>query len=527
VGVAGQRAVEAFHGSTLHGEPPAEAGQLMRFQRLDQANQPAPFKTYPGAATRPLPRELRRSSLPAVDVLSGRRAEAQSLDDDLLGTLLFLTAGVTRVTYSGNKPMWFRPSMSAGNLHPIELYVVREGQVQHYHPLEHALVPLRSGLDLGAGAALVVTGIPFRTCWKYGERGWRHLWWDAGSMLANLLTVADAHGVSARIDTAFPDAALAALVGVDGVDEIPLALVLFGDGELRLPAPYQLGHIRARADPVARHVLRFPLVTEAQEATALRDAGAAAEWQQAASAATRHAPAVVDKPAVGHHLDSDRIEDVILRRGSTRFFRRQSADSELLRWALPAACRAVPWDIAAEGTLLEHLVNVHDVTGLASGRHGYADSGWREQRDRGDAIRQASTDLCVYQPLGGDSAYTVFHAAELEPLLQQLGGRGYRAAHLEAGIVSGRLALASVVLGFGATGLTFYDRKVSRFFDTDAAPLLATAVGVPATSPAPSGTPGTPAVLGGYGQAMTRLAGDLRRSTQNGLRDTAWGEPAT
>jgi hypothetical protein len=46
--------------------------------------------------------------------------------------------------------------------------------------------------------------------------------------------------------------------------------------------------------------------------------------------------------------------------------------------------------------------------------------------------------LCLGQPLGGDSAYTAFHAVELPPLLGGLGARGYRAAQLEAGIVAGR-----------------------------------------------------------------------------------------
>src|SRR5262249_52345599 len=64
----------------------------------------------------------------------------------------------------------------------------------------------------------------------------------------------------------------------------------------------------------------------------------------------------------------------------------------------------------------------------------------------------------------------------------------------------------------GATGLTFYDGLVPRYFHTDAAPMLATAVGIPNTTPAPSGAPGQPAELRGYGAVMGRLAATLRRS---------------
>ncbi len=65
-----------------------------------------------------------------------------------------------------------------------------------------------------------------------------------------------------------------------------------------------------------------------------------------------------------------------------------------------------------------------------------------------------------------------------------LGNRGYRDAHLEAGILGGRAYLAAYALGRGASGLTFYDDDTTRFFAPHAAgksPLLMVAVGVPRT----------------------------------------------
>src|SRR5215207_7170372 len=271
------RSVEALHRSTMHGERPAHPERLLAFRPLDPANRPAPLKIYSGVEAASLPRGLRRSSLPAVEVLSGRHAEPELLDEDLLGTLLFLAAGVTRVARTADgEPIWFRTAMSAGNLHPVEVYVVAD-DVHHYHPLDHALVPLRRGARVGADVTLVLTAVPFRSCWKYGERGWRHLWWDAGAMLANLLAAADAHGVPTHVLTGFPDAAVAALVGIDGVDEVPLAVVRLGHGELRLPAPDALESVAVRADPVARRVLRFPLVVDAHAESAL-DGDAVAGW---------------------------------------------------------------------------------------------------------------------------------------------------------------------------------------------------------------------------------------------------------
>ena len=64
---------------------------------------------------------------------------------------------------------------------------------------------------------------------------------------------------------------------------------------------------------------------------------------------------------------------------------------------------------------------------------------------------------------------------------QNSGARGYRDAHLEAGILGGRAYLAAYSLGRGASGLTFYDDDTTKFFAPHAegkSPLLMVAVGV-------------------------------------------------
>ncbi len=476
---------------------------------MDPANRPRPFKVYPDLEAVALPRQILRSSLPASEVLSGHPGSPAKLGDELLGTLLFLAAGVTRFTARDDERVWFRAAMSAGNLHPVEIYVVRSG-VHHYQPLEHALVALRPSEQVpatGGGVALVFSGIPFRTCWKYGERGWRHLWWDAGTILANLLAVATAHGLVARLQAGFADDAVAQLLGIDGLEELPLVVVQLGDTDLAIPPAGSLDPLVFGSLPVAPRVLRFPLADEAHAAGVFAD-GDISGWREAAGAVSEPAPREVAPADAG---EDERIEDVILQRGSTRVFRAQRGSTELLEWALPAATRAVPLDAAPAGTLIEHLVNVHDVEDAEPGGYSYRSVGSFEGRVRAADPRGVGAGLCLGQPLGGDSCYTAFHAVELSPLLGVLGARGYRAAQLEAGIVAGRLALNAFALGAGATGLTFYDGLVSRYFRSDASPLLAAAIGVPDTHPAPSGTPGRPVELHGYGNVMNRLASRLNR----------------
>lgn len=491
---------QRLHESTKHGTPPPDPDHLVTYRRLDPANSPSPFKEYPEREMIRLPRKLVSSTLSSTSVLSGTSGSPALLDAALLSTLLFLGGGVTRMAGPEQRRTYFRTAMSAGNLHPVELYVTVgevegvEPGVYHFSPLEVALTPLRRGdyrspLRVKAPLVVILTGTPWRTAWKYAERGWRHLYWDAGTLLANLLAVADAHGIEHEILVGFDDHQVAELVGIDGVSEMPIALVTLGaDGDAP-PAPRDLEPLAVEVAPVAPRPIRLPLLEEAQSDGVLRGEEVT-PWRERGGEAARSAPARVESPDDG----ADPIENVILRRGSTRRMIHGTVPGHHLDWPMAASTRAVGFDLAPDGTLLEHLISVHGVEGTDPGAYRKTSQGI-ELIGRVGSIREKSAALCLGQPLGGDSAYTVFHSAELGPILESLGSRGYRAAQLESGVVSGRLALCAFALGLGATGLTFFDDLVSHFFATSAQPMLVTSVGVPPGPPAPAGRPGTPAML--------------------------------
>ena len=465
---------------------------------LDWGNHPLPFKIYPDLEPLWLPRELPESSVPATEVLAGPvSAPASALDLAGLARLLFFSAGVTRILHD----VLFRAAPSAGALYPTELYAVcgplgdLPAGVYHFEPAEFALRRLRDGdfrARLAGSAAepaiarmplcLVVTGIPWRTTWKYRQRGWRHLFWDAGAIVANLLAVAAAAGWGARVLLGFVDEEVSGLVGIGEPEEYPLALVTVEAPAVAEPAGSRpLGPISPRTWPLSRSPRRYPLLTAAQRAGELASAAAVTAWRNQASRlpaqpATRSLSAGDADQA---RAATDTIEAVILRRGSTRRFARDPLPRSALRWAMATATRPVPGDfVPSRATLLEHFVAVHAVDGLTPGAFRWS------QRDfqllRAGAERRRTRSLCLGQDLCGESAATVFHCARLEPILQALGARGYRAAQLEGGVAAERLQLAAFTLGFGATGVTFLDDDVSAFFGTSAAPMLAVAVGVPA-----------------------------------------------
>jgi SagB-type dehydrogenase family enzyme len=185
-------AARSYHEATKH----SYESVRRRARRLDWANKPSPYKEYPD-----LP--LERIS-PALD------------------RMLRLGAAVVRRRGAYE----FRTYSSAGALYPIEVYVATADGLFHFQPRELGLRRLRDedvrGVLGGGETVLALTGILWRTAWKYGARGYRHLFWDAGTMLANLLDLAPGE---TRVLTGFVDDEVNAVLGVDGVDEAALALL--------------------------------------------------------------------------------------------------------------------------------------------------------------------------------------------------------------------------------------------------------------------------------------------------------------
>src|SRR5262249_51575835 len=161
----------------------------------------------------------------------------------------FFTSGVTRVARSKHdpegRPMYMRAAASAGNAHPLETYVVCgelagvPAGLHHFDPFACALRTLRdrdvrgqlaqAAVDEAVASApisVVISGVPWRTTWRYADRGLRHVYWDVGTALAQLLAVAAAAGLESRLLLGFVDAEVSHLVGVDGATEFPAAIVV-------------------------------------------------------------------------------------------------------------------------------------------------------------------------------------------------------------------------------------------------------------------------------------------------------------
>ena len=113
-------------------------------------------------------------------------------------------------------------------------------------------------------------------------------------------------------------------------------------------------------------------------------------------------------------------------------------------------------------------------------------------------FRREGGELCLEQPLGADASVVAFFLSDLDSVLSSWGSRGYRAVNLAAGLLGGRLYLGAYGLGLGASGLTFYDDDVVRFFEPDAAgreAIFVTALGPAGRRSPPRDLPVAPATV--------------------------------
>jgi len=474
-----------YHERTKHSIQSIRAGG----HGLDWDNEPARFKEYLDVEAETLP-PFRDSGVAAHAAVAGSASPDGDgpVDLEVLSHLLFHAAGVSRTVRTPMGEFHFRTYACAGALYPVEAYVVAgavdglgEG-VYHYAPREHALRPLRrgdhrgdlglSGADPGA-ACLVLTGIPWRTAWKYTARGFRHLYWDGGMMLANLLGAAVARAVKARVLLGFVDEAVDRVVGSDGRTEFALCVVALGRGAV--PAPAEVPPLDLRVEPLSPHPLSDPEIEAARDAVRLRTEDEVRGFRQAEPiAAAEGAPALGVEPPAERELSADRFELVVRRRGSSRHLSGEGFPAAEYGAILDRALSGLPGDW--RGRIPRAFVSAHALEGLAPGAYEYLREGSFRPIAEG-RFRGRVGHLCLDQRLGADAAATTFLMADLDRSLDALGGRGYAAAQLEAAVAAGRMYLGAYAQCLGASGITFYDDEARQFFRTEAEPMLAMVLG--------------------------------------------------
>jgi SagB-type dehydrogenase family enzyme len=465
---------------------------------LDWANRPLPFKIYPKIEPLPLPRDVPQTGVAVLSAIS--EAVPSSLGDSVpsvqdLARLLYFSAGITKQRAYPGGEIYFRAAACTGALYEIELYVVssdlpgQDAGVYHFNAADVSLRLLRKGDFRGnlaqaaamepavahAPATIICTGTYWRNAWKYQARTYRHFGWDNGTLLANMLAVSAASGLPAKIVLGFVDAEVNRLLDLDMRREVSLCLVPIGrTSESSLPAPREAPALGLETIPLSQHEVEYPAMLEIHDASSLESVEEVNQWRGkppvlSSSALEGEAVRLPRRPE--EELPKDTIEQVILRRGSTRTFdKTASITLAQLSTTLNYATRRLPADfLEPPGAQLNDLyLIVHSVQGLKPGAYFFK----REQSAleflKEGEFRAQAHHLGLEQELPADACVAIFFLADLKRILERYGNRGYRAIQLEAGIIGGRIYLAAYAQHLGATGLTFFDDDVINFFSPHA-----------------------------------------------------------
>src|SRR5204862_2886438 len=371
---------------------------------LDWSNQPLPFKIYPTLAPMRLPGEVRQTGVAALSGIAESVPAHTNASADLeaVAQLLYLSAGITRKrNYSGGE-IYFRAAACTGALYEVELYLVCGGLtnldagVYHFAPAEFGLRRLRTGdyrrvlleatgsepAIAHAPLIIVCTGTYWRNAWKYQNRTYRHFGWDNGTLLANQLAVATALGLPAKVVCGFVDSTVNRLLDVDSQREVAFSMVAIGYDSSPPPAPpEEVSPLGFETVPLSRTEIDYPLMREMHDASSLNSPAEVAAWRgrtPLTKLPPPTGPVVQLWPLSDAEIPRDPIEQVILRRGSSRKFVRTPITLVQLSTILYRATRAIPADfLDPTGSLLNHLyLIVNAVEGLEPGTYVF-------HRDRG------------------------------------------------------------------------------------------------------------------------------------------------
>lgn len=465
----------------------------MKPHSLDWKNQPAPYKQYPGIETIALPEV---TDLYAVSLLEAFQQRVQKdpgrpFGLETLSRVLMLACGLTAKARQPGGEFYFRSAPSAGALYPNELYLLWPGTKElaaglyHYGVHNRGLTPLRTGtgaLEAFAGAGggtaaalprFIVSGIFFRSAWKYRSRAYRYVLMDAGHLLENLRLAVSAAGFLPELALDFDDADLDAFLGVDRKRETALGWIgikgaLDEGAAAAASGEAALAPGTAEASRVAEKEVVYEEILDIHRSGANLPehpdeppdpSGALGlvpdEWQPVTAIA---GAAEIEKAPVCNYAEA------VIRRRSRRNFIPRSIEKASFAYLLSLLCQT-----GAKSEIYSQAVVCGCVVGQVEGLEpGFYLLDRRRERlapvVRGDYRREMAA-ICLNQAwLAGAAVHFVF----LSPLAlvdQTWGARGYRYAMISAGRLGHAVYLGATALGLGCCG-------IGAFFDSEARSLL-------------------------------------------------------
>ncbi|MGD9309103.1 MAG: SagB/ThcOx family dehydrogenase [Desulfosarcina sp.] len=469
---------------------------------LDWTHQPLPAKRYPNLPRVPLDRRIETPQIDYFNLVKDRPTDpCRSGPPDLreITMALQLTHAVTARSVHAGQPFYYRSVASAGALYPFELYLAAyhvDGLapgVYHFDLFDFCLNTLRGDAppemppaEYGIAATFFITGIYFRSAWKYRSRAYRYVLLDAGHLLENLRLALGALNRDHRIHFDFDDHQTATLLGLDPDREGCLVSV-------HLPVDHSPKQAAGAADaclPLADDIRRASIVSDREVAYA----EILAIHRSGHPVGTRSVDSIPVQP-VGNQLPVDWINvdtpdhpepadylRVLAQRRSRRNFVPETVSRlsfmALLDLLLAAMDGSSGIPVTTPPVLSAGLLAGQHMP-IAPGFYRLDPGNWRLGRLLDGRLIEPMASACLDQMWLKHAGLHLLFTVNLAALDRDWGARGYRYAMLEAGRLGQQAYLAATALGWGACGIgAIYDREAADLLDLEADEALLYLVGV-------------------------------------------------
>jgi len=488
--------VKGYHEQTKH--HPNRYARSPGF--LDWDNQPVPFRVFEGAPQYQLPLLNKDRGFPYSALYDYRGGSPDTLSIESVASMLELSMGLSAWKKYGTTEWALRMNPSSGNLHPTEAYLVlptfpqKKACITHYNPYRHTLEERAifdhcqaEWLNNQGGFGIILSSIPWREAWKYGERAFRYCQHDLGHALGALRYACNLNGWKITLIPQAPPEALDRFLGFDedkwvaGEAEHADCLCWIGDRQYdykeisewfiaQEDCEYEHPPNRLSSE----HVV-WEFIDRVQKASN--------------TAVTEFIETAQDSNPARHHVTSVLTAEAIIRkRRSAQNFNAQTSRTGLatfthmLERTLPE--NGCPFDLFPYTAQVHLALFVHAVEGLEPGLYM-----WIRNSDHFESLKklthssfdwyQIDQDLPLYllqkgdfrnraqsiscaQAIAGDSAYALGMLAHFDSVLMKEPSM-YPRLFWETGLVGQVLYLEAEAHDLRATGIgCFFDNEMHK-----------------------------------------------------------------
>ncbi|WP_372010039.1 AMP-binding protein [Paenibacillus chitinolyticus] len=384
----------------------------------------------------------------------------------ILEQVLLSSFSVTSVKFYGyqSEMLWSFPS--AGGCYPVDVYVIVrsldgvEPGIYYYSPLNTSLHKIACAdslflldeailpQDQDADYYIMVSAVPWRSCWKYSHRGYRFSFIDAGHVLANFQTIFHSLGVNFTTYTACKDQHIKTLLHLDSHEE-PVGIIAVKQHETK-PLAVQQAY---RGNYQSRCITTFDSGLSAFDWEPIR------LYQEKVRQSLQHQQPSEDW-TVRHHIPAEwndyneMLRLIIERRSSSSYLPVEIPRHDFIRLLEFVNSLGMPIRI---------FCVVHAVEGMIPGTYEF--NGSELKMIKAGDFRARSTQLCFDQEFVHDSSVLFFFAID-KSQVNDKNFYTYQQRLVDMGILAQMIYLKSgeLKLGYSAIG-GYYDEEAKELFN--------------------------------------------------------------